>query len=92
MQYQESKTSNVDTSGGKKVIDFKTASADLIDDRVFKKQEREIANYPVGRGLKARIFISGASPVTIKSIEKLIKLLELNKEDLPEISSDEKEN
>ncbi len=49
--------------------------------------EREIANYPVGRGLKARIIISGDSPVTMESIEKLIKLLELNKEDLPENSS-----
>lgn len=52
--------------------------------------EREIANYPVGRGLKARILISGASSVTGDAIEKLIKLLELNKEDLPEIIPDEK--
>lgn len=46
--------------------------------------EREIANYPVGQGLKARIVISGNAPITMKSIEKLIKLLELNKEDLPD--------
>jgi len=47
-------------------------------------KEREIANYPVGRGLKAKILFSGETPITIESIEKLIKLLELNKEDLPE--------
>jgi hypothetical protein len=51
----------------------------------FYDKEREIANYPVGRGLKARILVSGASPVTIDAIEKLIKLLDLNKEDLPDI-------
>jgi hypothetical protein len=48
------------------------------------EKEREIANYPVGRGLKARILFSGETPITTESIEKLIKLLELNKEDLPE--------
>ncbi|MEW6616791.1 MAG: hypothetical protein AB1401_15165 [Thermodesulfobacteriota bacterium] len=53
--------------------------------------EREIANYPVGRGLKARILISGGSPVTTDSIEKLIKLLELNRDDLPETVDDEKD-
>ena len=55
--------------------------------------EREIANYPVGRGLKARIlFFSGETPITSESIDKLIKLLELNKEDLPDVIADEKEN
>ncbi len=52
--------------------------------------EREIANYPVGKGLKARILFFGETPITMESIEKLIKLLELNKEDLPE--PNEKEN
>jgi hypothetical protein len=52
--------------------------------------EREIANYPVGKGLKARILFSGERPITEESIEKLIKLLELNKNDLPE--ANEKEN
>ena len=54
--------------------------------------EREIANYPVGRGLKARILFSGETPITSESIDKLIKLLELNKEDLPDVIADEKEN
>ena len=48
-------------------------------------KEREIANYPIGRGLKARILVSGDSLVTIDSIEKLITLLGVNKEDLPEV-------
>ncbi len=46
--------------------------------------EREVANYPIGRGLKARIVISGDTPVRLDTIEKLIKLLEINKEDLTE--------
>jgi len=46
--------------------------------------EREIANYPIGRGLKARIIVSGECQVSLEAIEKLIKLLELNKEDLSE--------
>jgi antitoxin component HigA of HigAB toxin-antitoxin module len=54
--------------------------------------EREIANYPIGQGLKARILISGKSPLTQKAIEKLVALLNLNKEDLqdlPEVGDDE---
>jgi hypothetical protein len=46
--------------------------------------DREIANYPVLPGLKARILMSGKTPVTGKAIEKLIALLGLNKEDLAE--------
>ncbi len=46
--------------------------------------EREVANYPIGQGLKARILVSGKTPLTLRAIEKLVALLELNKEDLPE--------
>jgi hypothetical protein len=52
-------------------------------------KEREIANYPVDRGLNARIIFYGDSAITIRSIEKLIKLLDLNKEDFPETESEE---
>lgn len=54
--------------------------------------EREIATYTIGRGLKARIIISGEQPTTIKSIKKLIKFLQENEEDLPESIDDEKED
>jgi hypothetical protein len=53
--------------------------------------EREIAHYPIGQGLKARILVSGASPVTGDAIKKLIGLLELNKDDLPEMVNDKNE-
>jgi hypothetical protein len=53
-------------------------------------REREIANYPIGRNLNARIIISGSSPVTTDSIKKLMALLDLNKEDLHEIIPNEK--
>lgn len=53
---------------------------------VTEAGEREIANYPIGKGLKARILVSGASFVTSDTIDKLISLLELNKDDLPEIA------
>lgn len=55
----------------------------------FDREEREVAKYPIGKGLTARIIISGDSRTTVESIEKLIKLLELNKEDLQEIISNE---
>jgi hypothetical protein len=54
--------------------------------------EREVANYPVGKGLKARILISGVAPITVEAIDKLIKLLELNKDDLPENINNERGN
>lgn len=57
---------------------------------ILDLREREIANYPIGRNLNARIIISGASPVTTDSIKKLMALLDLNKEDLHEIIPDEK--
>lgn len=43
--------------------------------------EREIAKYPVGRDVSIRLIASG--PVTQKSIEKLIKMLQINVEDFP---------
>ena len=55
-------------------------------------KKREIANYPVGPGLKARIIFSGESLITTESIEKLIKLLDLNKKDLPEKILDEEKS
>lgn len=81
---------------------LKKSYADDVFDTFFKPsragvvspygKEREIANYPVGRGLKARIIVSGDTPVSLEAIEKLIKLLELNKEDLSEKTSNETEN
>ena len=47
-------------------------------------REREIATYTIGRGLTARIIISGVDDTTPKSINKLIKFLQENEEDLPE--------
>ena len=52
--------------------------------------EREIANYPAGSGVTIRILASGQGAITQKSIEKLIKHLELDKEDFPE--DEKKEN
>ncbi|MEW6442583.1 MAG: hypothetical protein AB1640_16725 [bacterium] len=46
--------------------------------------EREIASYPAGPGLRIRITASGEGPVTRKAIAKLIRHLELDKEDFPE--------
>lgn len=43
------------------------------------KNESEIANYPVGRGVTIKLLASG--PVTQESIKKLIKILEINVED-----------
>lgn len=43
--------------------------------------EVEIAKYPVGRDVSIRLIASG--PITQKSIEKLAKLLEINKDDFP---------
>ena len=47
---------------------------------VPKEHEREIANYPI-RGGTIRLLASGA--VTQKAIDKLIKMLELSKEEFP---------
>ena len=52
--------------------------------------ERMIAIYSIGRGLTARIIISGESPTTRKSIDKLMTRLQEDKEDLIESIVDEK--
>ncbi len=44
---------------------------------------REIANYPTGNGVTIRLIVSGSGTVTQKSIERLIKHLELDKDDFP---------
>jgi hypothetical protein len=43
------------------------------------KSERQVAMYPVGRDVSVRLIASG--PITMKSIEKLIQMLKINKED-----------
>jgi hypothetical protein len=43
-------------------------------------KEREIANYPAGRGVTLRIIASGEGIITVDSINKLIQKLELDKE------------
>lgn len=43
------------------------------------KTERQVAMYPVGRDVSIRLIASG--PITMKSIEKLIQMLKINKED-----------
>jgi len=50
---------------------------------LFGMNEREIANYPAGPGVTIRITVSGGGAITQKSIEKLIKHLELDKEYFP---------
>ena len=50
---------------------------------LFGMNEREIANYPAGPGVTIRIMVSGGGAITQKSIEKLIKHLELDKEYFP---------
>jgi hypothetical protein len=78
-----------DKAGIKEVASARVALHPLISQGIALS-EREIANYPIGRNLNARIIISGASPVTTDSIKKLMALLDLNKEDLHEIKPDEK--
>jgi predicted transcriptional regulator len=53
-------------------------------------KERQIADYPAGPGVRIRIVATGEGNITQKSIEKLIKHLELDKEDFPE--DEKKEN
>jgi effector-binding domain-containing protein len=50
--------------------------------------ERMIAIYSIGRGLTARIIISGESPTTRKSIDKLMTRLQEDKEDLIEANDE----
>lgn len=55
-------------------------------------KEREKAAYSLGGDLKVRIVFSGNSVISEKAIEKLMKLLDINKEDFVEESHDEKES
>jgi effector-binding domain-containing protein len=52
--------------------------------------ERVIATYTIGRGLTARIIISGEQPTTIKSIEKLLNRMQEDKDDMIESIDDDK--
>jgi hypothetical protein len=54
--------------------------------------EREKALYSLGGDLKVRIVFSGSSAISDKAIEKLMKLLAINKEDFIEEKPDEKES
>lgn len=54
-------------------------------------KEREKAMYSLGGDLKVRIIFSGSSNITDKSIEKLMNLLQINKEDFIESPPDAKE-
>jgi len=53
--------------------------------------EREKALYSLGGDLKVRIVFSGKSTISDKAIEKLMKLLEINKEDFIEEKVDSEE-
>jgi hypothetical protein len=53
--------------------------------------EREKALYSLGGDLKVRILFSGNSAISDKAIEKLMKLLEINKDDFIEEKVDDKE-
>lgn len=53
--------------------------------------ERMIATYTIGRGLTARILISGDQPTTKKSIAKLMARLSEDEEDLIESITNEKD-
>lgn len=59
-------------------------SAKIPSPTIPRPNERKIAEYPVGRGLWAKIIVSGESPFTMESIKKLITLVELTKEDIIE--------
>jgi len=59
-------------------------SAKILSATIPLPNERKIAEYPVGRGLSARILVSGEAPFTMESFKKLINLLELTKEDIIE--------
>lgn len=89
----ETNGQNLDEFGDNKMINSNSNATEVkkkTPSPSINEGEREIANYPIGRGLMARILVSGGSPVTVDSIEKLRKLLEINKDDLPEPITDEK--
>lgn len=54
--------------------------------------EREKALYSLGGDLKVRIVFSGTSAISDKAVEKLMKLLAINKEDFIEEKVDDKES
>lgn len=53
--------------------------------------DREKAMYSLGGDLKVKIIFSGRSPITSKNIEKLMNLLNINKEDFIETLQDDEE-
>lgn len=57
----------------------KLASEYSYTPSVDAKIERQVAMYPVGRDVSIRLIATG--PITMKSIEKLIQMLNINKED-----------
>jgi hypothetical protein len=59
--------------------------------RTVAGDEREKALYSLGGDLKVRIVFSGTSTISDKAIEKLMKLLAINKEDFIEEKVDDKE-
>lgn len=59
--------------------------------RVAAGNEREKALYSLGGDLKVRIVFSGASAISGTAIEKLMKLLAINKDDFIEEMVDDKE-
>jgi hypothetical protein len=82
----QEKTTNVEQKMNLQTRGTLKATMPSPNSSATASSEREIAHYPIGQGLKARILVSGASPVTGDTIKKLIGLLELNKDDLPEIA------
>jgi hypothetical protein len=60
-------------------VKLKLASEYSYTPPVDAKAERQVAMYPVGRDVSIRLIATG--PITMKSIDKLIQMLEINKED-----------
>lgn len=66
------------------------ALARVMDSQGAASIDREFANYRVGIDQNARIIISGASPITFDTIEKLMEHLELDKKVFLKSKQDEK--